>query len=86
MAVVVLVETEVSKENVSRLARSKGYSVEIEKLADEYRLVLQLGCGCTRGLTAGSSDSELVPGQLGLTVEMEREERVRLTQTVSGAG
>jgi hypothetical protein len=37
-------------------------------------------------LTAGSSDSELVPGQLGLTVEMEHDERVRLTQTVSGAG
>jgi tRNA 2-thiouridine synthesizing protein A len=43
VAVAALVETEVSKENVSRLAWSKGYSVEIEKLADEYRLVLQPG-------------------------------------------
>ena len=36
----VLVETEVSRENVSRLAQSKGYSIEVEKLPDEYRLML----------------------------------------------
>ena len=36
----VLVETEVSRENVSRLAESSRYSVKVEKLSDEYRLVL----------------------------------------------
>ncbi|MBA7478106.1 hypothetical protein ES707_13527 [subsurface metagenome] len=36
----VLVETSVSKENVSRLARSKGYAVKVEEVADEYRLEL----------------------------------------------
>ena len=38
--IAVLVETEVSKENVSRLAQSKGYSIEVEEVSDEYRLVL----------------------------------------------
>ena len=38
--IAVLVETEVSRENVSRLARSKGYSIAVEKVADEYRLIL----------------------------------------------
>lgn len=39
--ITVLVETAVSKENVSRLAESKGYSVQVEKVAgEEYRLVL----------------------------------------------
>ena len=39
--ITVLVETAVSKENVSRLAQSKDYSVEGEKVAgDEYRLLL----------------------------------------------
>ena len=38
--VTVLVESEVSKENVSRLATSRGYSVKIEKVADGYRLLL----------------------------------------------
>ena len=37
---VVLVETAVSKENVSRLAQSQGYSVEVEEISGEYRLVL----------------------------------------------
>ena len=36
----VLVETEASRENVSRLAQSRGYSVKVEGVADEYRLVL----------------------------------------------
>ena len=37
----VLVETAVSKENVSRLAESKKYSVKAEKVAgDEYRVLL----------------------------------------------
>ncbi len=38
--VTVLVETAVSKENVSRLAESKGYTVQVEQVSDEYRLVL----------------------------------------------
>ena len=36
----VLVESAVSKENVSRLAQSKGYSVKVEELADGFRLLL----------------------------------------------
>jgi len=36
----VLVETAVSKENVSRLAESKGYSVKVEEVSSEYRLEL----------------------------------------------
>jgi tRNA 2-thiouridine synthesizing protein A len=36
----VLLETEVSKENVSRLARSRGYAVEEEEMSEEYRLTL----------------------------------------------
>ena len=36
----VLVETAVSKENVSRLARSKGYAIEVEPVGGEYRLHL----------------------------------------------
>ena len=39
-SVVVLVESEVSKENVSRLAKSRGYSVEIEKAEDGFHLLL----------------------------------------------
>jgi tRNA 2-thiouridine synthesizing protein A len=37
---IVLLETAVSKENVSRLAESQGYSVEVEEFSDEYRLIL----------------------------------------------
>ena len=36
----VLVETAVSEENVIRLAESKGYSVRVEEIGGEYRLVL----------------------------------------------
>jgi tRNA 2-thiouridine synthesizing protein A len=36
----VLVESEVSRENVSRLARSRGYSVKVEKAEDGFRLLL----------------------------------------------
>jgi len=36
----VLVETAVSRENVSRLAESQGYSVEATEIGGEYRLVL----------------------------------------------
>jgi len=38
--VAVLVDSEISKENVSRLAQSKGYSIEIAETDDGYRLVL----------------------------------------------
>jgi hypothetical protein len=34
------VETAVSRENVSRLAESQGYSVEVEEVSGEYRLTL----------------------------------------------
>ena len=36
----VLIETAVSKENVTRLAESRGYSIEAEKISGEYRLTL----------------------------------------------
>ena len=36
----VLVETAVSKENVSRMAKSQGYSVDEEDIDDGYRLVI----------------------------------------------
>jgi tRNA 2-thiouridine synthesizing protein A len=36
----VLVETAVSRENVSRLAESQGYSVETAEISGEYRLTL----------------------------------------------
>jgi tRNA 2-thiouridine synthesizing protein A len=38
--VTILVDSEVSRENVSRLAQSKGYTVEIEALAEGYKLIL----------------------------------------------
>ena len=37
---VVIVETQVAKENVSRLAQSQGYSLKVEEDVDEYRLTL----------------------------------------------
>ena len=36
----VLVETAVSRENVARLAESQGYSIKVEQMGGEYRLVL----------------------------------------------
>jgi tRNA 2-thiouridine synthesizing protein A len=36
----VLVESAVSKENVSRLARSRGYSVTVEDVEDGFHVVL----------------------------------------------
>ena len=39
--ITVLVETEVSKENVSRLAKSRSYSVQIEEVTgEEYQVLL----------------------------------------------
>ena len=37
---IVMVEAEVSKENVSRLAESRGYSIRAEEVSGEYRLTL----------------------------------------------
>lgn len=39
-SITVLVDSEVSRENVSRLAQSKEYTVEIEALVEEYKLIL----------------------------------------------
>jgi tRNA 2-thiouridine synthesizing protein A len=36
----VLLETAVSKENVSRLAKSRGYTIKAEEVSGEYRLTL----------------------------------------------
>ena len=36
----VLVETAVAKENVTRLAESKGYAIKVEAVEGEYHLVL----------------------------------------------
>jgi tRNA 2-thiouridine synthesizing protein A len=41
--VVVLVETAASKENVSRMAKSKGYSVAEEEIEEGHRLLLTPG-------------------------------------------
>jgi len=38
--ITVLVDNSAAKENVSRLARSKGYSVKVEEVSGEYRLIL----------------------------------------------
>lgn len=38
--ITVLVEAAVSRENVSRMAQSRGYSVEVEGVSDAYRLLL----------------------------------------------
>jgi len=38
--IIVLVESAVSRENVSRLAQSKGYIVEVERVEDDFRLRL----------------------------------------------
>ena len=38
--ITVLVETAVSRENVSRMAQSRGYSVKVEEVTDAYRLLL----------------------------------------------
>ena len=38
--IMVFVESDVSKENVTRLAQGKGYSVDIENLEDGFKLSL----------------------------------------------
>ena len=38
--ITVLVESAASKENVSRLAQSKGYSIKVEKVEGGFRLLL----------------------------------------------
>lgn len=39
--IVVLVDTDTSKENVSRAATTQGWDVEVEKVEEKYRLVLK---------------------------------------------
>ncbi len=41
--IVVLLETEVSKENVLRLADNQGYSSNVEQAGSEYKLTLEPG-------------------------------------------
>ena len=38
--ITVLVESNVSRENVTRLAESQGYSVKVEEVSGEYQLTL----------------------------------------------
>ena len=42
--ITVLVESAVSRENVSRLAYSRGYSVEVNKADNGFRLLLKPQC------------------------------------------
>jgi TusA-related sulfurtransferase len=39
--IVILVDTDTSKENVSRAATTQGWDVEVEKVEEKYRLVLK---------------------------------------------
>ncbi|MFH0887953.1 MAG: sulfurtransferase TusA family protein [Planctomycetota bacterium] len=39
--IIVLLNDTVAKENVLRLAKSKGYSVKLEHVNDEFRLILK---------------------------------------------
>ncbi len=39
--IVILVDTDTSKENVSRAAATQGWNVEVERVEEEYRLVLR---------------------------------------------
>ncbi len=41
--IVVLLETEVSRENVLRLAENQGYRSNVEKLGHDYKLILEPG-------------------------------------------
>ena len=41
--IVVLLETEVSKENVLRLAENQGYTSTVEQAGNDYKLILQPG-------------------------------------------
>lgn len=39
--IIILVDTDTSKENISRLAQQSGWSVEVEGVQEEFRLVLR---------------------------------------------
>lgn len=39
--IIILVDTDTSKENISRLAQQSGWSVEVEGVQKEFRLVLR---------------------------------------------
>ncbi len=41
--IIVLVDSQVSKKNVTRVAESNGYSVKVEMLEDEFRLKCKKG-------------------------------------------
>lgn len=41
--IVILLETEVSKENVLRLAENQGYRSKVEQAGSEYKLILEPG-------------------------------------------
>ncbi|MDO8886459.1 sulfurtransferase TusA family protein [Candidatus Oleimmundimicrobium sp.] len=41
--IIVLIDSQVSKQNVTRLAENKGYSVKVESVGDEFRLKLKKG-------------------------------------------
>jgi tRNA 2-thiouridine synthesizing protein A len=41
--IVILVDTDTSKENVSRAATTQGWQVEVNQMDEEYRLVLRKG-------------------------------------------
>lgn len=47
--ITVLMDSVVSRENVSRLAKSKGYSVEIEDVGDGFRLRLNPSLDSEKG-------------------------------------
>jgi len=46
--ITVLVESNVSRENVTRLAESRGYSVTVEEVPDGYQLLLKPGGEATK--------------------------------------
>jgi tRNA 2-thiouridine synthesizing protein A len=41
--IVILVDTDTSKENVSRAATTQGWQVEVNQMDEEYRLILRKG-------------------------------------------
>ena len=41
--IIILVDTDTSKENVSRAATTQGWQVEVNQMDEEYRLVLRKG-------------------------------------------
>ncbi|MCD5383386.1 sulfurtransferase TusA family protein [candidate division WOR-3 bacterium] len=46
--ITVLVESSVSKENISRLAQSKGYSIKVEEVENGFHLLLRPPVGSVK--------------------------------------